>query len=89
MISYIEHVLTKVFNYKSSQTIKKKFLKQVEYRCVSCGNKGSWLNKPLTLELHHRDGDRKNNRFSNLELLCCNCHSQTQNYKKKKIIIID
>jgi Zn finger protein HypA/HybF involved in hydrogenase expression len=54
--------------------------------CEKCGiksNKG-WNNQDITIELHHIDGDRKNNSFSNLQMLCPNCHSQTHNYKNRK-----
>lgn len=30
--------------------------------------------------MHHIDGNYKNNNLSNLQLLCPNCHSQTDNY---------
>ena len=31
-------------------------------------------------QLHHIDGDNTNNELSNLQILCPNCHSQTENY---------
>lgn len=47
--------------------------------CESCGI-SEWLGQPLTVTLHHINGDRFDNRIENLELLCPNCHSQTDNY---------
>jgi 5-methylcytosine-specific restriction endonuclease McrA len=32
------------------------------------------------MALHHINGDRLDNRLENLELLCPNCHSQTDTY---------
>jgi 5-methylcytosine-specific restriction endonuclease McrA len=32
------------------------------------------------LELHHVNGDGNDNRLENLNLLCGNCHSQTDNW---------
>jgi hypothetical protein len=48
-------------------------------RCEVCGV-SSWLGKPLSLELHHVNGDGNDNRLENLQLLCGNCHSQTDNW---------
>jgi 5-methylcytosine-specific restriction endonuclease McrA len=32
------------------------------------------------MALHHINGDRLDNRLENLELLCPNCHSQTETF---------
>ena len=57
-----------------------------EHRCEHCNNT-KWLDHPIPLELHHIDGNRKNNTLQNIELLCPNCHSLTDNYRgsKKKV----
>lgn len=51
--------------------------------CETCGS-SMWLGKKLSLELHHKDGDRYNNDFENLQILCPNCHSTTESYAGKK-----
>ena len=52
------------------------------YTCEICGiNK--WQNKDIRLELHHIDGNRQNNKIENLQILCPNCHSQTDNFRFK------
>ena len=55
-----------------------------EEKCERCGL-SEWFNEPLSLELHHIDGNHYNNDFSNLQILCPNCHSLTQNYRNKNI----
>jgi hypothetical protein len=47
--------------------------------CESCGL-GDWRGRPLSLELHHINGDGQDNRLENLRLLCPNCHSQTDTW---------
>ncbi|HEY86071.1 MAG TPA: HNH endonuclease [Chloroflexi bacterium] len=56
------------------------------YQCERCGST-EWLGHPIPLEFHHKDGDRTNNTLQNIELLCPNCHSMTDNYRgsKKKV----
>jgi DNA-binding CsgD family transcriptional regulator/5-methylcytosine-specific restriction endonuclease McrA len=51
-------------------------------KAASCANCGisEWRGERLSLALHHINGDRLDNRIENLELLCPNCHSQTDNY---------
>jgi 5-methylcytosine-specific restriction endonuclease McrA len=48
-------------------------------RCQACGLT-DWRDRPLALELHHINGDGKDNRLENLALLCPNCHSQTDSW---------
>ena len=40
---------------------------------------------PIMLELHHIDGNHNNNKLENLQMLCPNCHSITDNFKSKKM----
>ena len=51
-----------------------------EYKCELCGLTTIWNNKPLILQIHHKDGNHYNNDPENLQYLCPNCHSQTDNY---------
>jgi hypothetical protein len=48
-------------------------------KCENCGLK-SWLGEPLSMALHHMNGDGLDNRLENLALLCPNCHAQTPNF---------
>lgn len=54
-----------------------------KYVCEKCGCNGIWMGEEITLELHHIDGDRYNNKLENLEILCPNCHSQTKTYRSR------
>jgi DNA-binding transcriptional ArsR family regulator len=51
--------------------------------CEVCGI-DRWRGEPLSLALHHVNGDGLDNRLENLMLLCPNCHSQTDNFSGRK-----
>lgn len=54
-------------------------------RCQQCGWSviNQYTNK-IPLQIHHIDGDCTNNNEENLQLLCPNCHSLTENYGNSK-----
>ena len=55
-----------------------------EYKCEKCGL-SKWSGEDIVLELHHKNGNLSDNHFDNLEVLCPNCHSQTENFRTKNI----
>lgn len=67
-----------------THSLKKRLINEKIFktRCQNC-NKSKWMKQNIPLELHHKDGNSKNNNLSNLELLCPNCHAQTDNYRGK------
>lgn len=67
--------------HRNRAQLKSRLLSQglKDNRCARCGIT-EWRGRPLSLALHHVNGDRLDNRVENLELLCPNCHSQTDNF---------
>lgn len=55
-----------------------------EWKCECCGLT-EWQGKPLSLEIHHINGNRYDNRRENLQILCPNCHSITDNWRARNL----
>jgi Homeodomain-like domain/HNH endonuclease len=74
----IEELLSGVRNRKH---IKQRLIKAglKTNHCEGCGL-NQWMGAPLSLALHHVNGEKHDNRLENLQLLCPNCHSQTDNF---------
>jgi hypothetical protein len=53
-----------------------------EYRCRGdgCSLSDNWLGRGLVLHVNHKNGNWLDDRPDNLDFLCPNCHSQTDNY---------
>ena len=61
--------------------IKTHLLEKYQYKCQLCGFEG--YNKKTgysILQIHHIDGNCRNNTPENIQLLCPNCHAMTENY---------
>lgn len=81
----VEEVLCE--NSKVSNITTKAFLIDLnlkEDKCERCGQLPEWNGEPLTIQLHHINGNNKDNRIENLILLCPNCHTQTDTYGSRK-----
>ena len=72
--------------HMKSYNLKKRLIKEGFFSksCNKC-KLYTWNNLSIPLELEHIDGNNRNNNLSNLELLCPNCHAQTDTYSGKNI----
>ena len=77
----IGEVLVKDSTYQSYK-LKNRLLREglKERKCECCGL-AEWQGMPIPLELHHINGDNKDHRMENLQMLCPNCHALTETYR--------
>lgn len=86
----IEYALVRNSTYTSSHHLKHRLLAlgRLANHCVLCGAQPQWNGLPLVLVLDHINGDNRDNRITNLRLLCPNCNSQQPTFagrnKRKK-----
>lgn len=80
-----EEVFRKDSSYNRSHLRKR--LRRIwrDWSCASCGIGEEWMGKPLTLQIEHKNGVNNDHRLENLELLCPNCHSQTDTFAGRNI----
>ena len=71
-----------VYNDVLRNPIRNYILKQANYTCSCCGL-NEWNGKPIPLQVHHKDGDAHNNKPENIEVVCWNCHAQTETFGSK------
>ena len=61
------------------------YLKRIRgNKCEDCGIT-EWLGREISMHVDHIDGDRTNNTYDNLRILCPNCHSQTPTFASKNV----
>ncbi|MEC4050920.1 HNH endonuclease signature motif containing protein [Flavobacterium sp. SUN046] len=81
-----------IFGYvKDWQQISKKFRIKNEYTCNKCSIKISKKIDQRFIQVHHKNGDKKNNTEKNLQCLCILCHANSDkkhiaNFQKKRSI---
>lgn len=81
----LDQILVEGSFYENMTNLKRKLIESgyLKEECHNCHRDKYDINGQIIkmpLELHHIDGDRKNNRIQNLILLCPICHTLTKNY---------
>ena len=67
--------------YRTSKLAKRLLKEKIkEHKCENC-KKRTWMGGPIPLELDHIDGNPYNHVFTNLQLICPNCHALTPTYR--------
>ena len=65
--------------YLAAHATRVHLIEKFGHKCSDCGLT-EWKGEPVPLDVHHSDGNYKNNTFDNLRLLCKNCHGITDSF---------
>lgn len=81
----LNKILVKNSSY-ARKNLKQRLLKEGKLQeiCAICRMGPIWMDKPLSLQLDHINGISNDNRIENLQMLCPNCHSQTDTFAGKR-----
>jgi len=64
-----------------SKWLKRYLIENDGEKCIKCGwNKINPITGNVPIQINHKDGNMENNILNNVELLCPNCHSLTENF---------
>lgn len=82
----LSEILVKDSTYTNIRSLKNRLINEglKENKCECCGI-SEWMGKPLSIQLHHINGINNDHRLENIQFLCPNCHSQTDNYAGRNI----
>lgn len=82
----LEQILTTDSDYKSFKLKRRLFAANLKPRhCEECGWAQMTEDGYLPLELDHINGDSRDNRLTNLRVLCPNCHSLKPTHRGRKL----
>ena len=82
----MKDILKKGSDFQSFKLKKRLFKDGLKnQKCEECGWNKKSIDGRLPLELDHINGDRRDNRLSNLRVLCPNCHSLKETHRGKNI----
>jgi hypothetical protein len=67
-------------SFPSSHIVKLRLIRDglKKRECESC-QLDSWMGFPIPIELHHKNGNNRDFRLQNLQIICPNCHALTPN----------
>lgn len=70
--------------YQISHRVRNYMLEKAKYKCSKCGwGECNPYTQKIPLEIHHKDGNYQHTTEDNLEVLCPNCHSLTENFRNR------
>lgn len=79
-------ILKQDSDFQSHKLKKRLLLESVKIEaCEECHWSESRDDGSIPLELHHINGDPRDNRLENLQILCPNCHSLKLNHRGRNI----
>ena len=81
-----EGVELDLFGYtKDWDAISKKYREKHQYTCEKCGLRIDDVYDRQYMHVHHMNGDKLNNRESNLQCLCLYCHAHVDAHHKERL----
>lgn len=82
----LTEILVENSTYQSAK-LKKRLVDEgiKQDRCEICGQGNTWNGKSLVLQLDHINGVHTDNRLENLQIVCPNCHTQTDTFCTRKL----
>jgi hypothetical protein len=86
-----EEIEVDIFGYTLNwQQISREYRKEKEYTCENCKIKVDEPSDRRFIHVHHKSGNKLNNRRNNLECLCVLCHANKdsrheQNFERRRI----
>ena len=83
---YLKDILDgKYPQYQTGKLKARLFKENIKKReCERCGIK-KWNDEEISFEMHHINGKSNDHLLENLQILCPNCHSQTDTWRGRNI----